>query len=206
MSLSIAKWRSGATLMLAGALTLTGCAGQETPSSRYTLPEPARPTNDMAMMNDTATTNADASILVVRPVAVASYLNQEGIVMQMSDIELNAANQNLWAEALGRQLTRRLSQSLSQRLEQTTVVGSGQTTPGARALSVDVESFQGRYDGRAVASGEWQLFDDDRLVIQRRFEVTRPLSEDGYPALVHTLGDVWGEVAEQIAEALPAGE
>ncbi|WP_239495233.1 PqiC family protein [Salinicola halophilus] len=188
--------RTRAAMLLAGtALALTGCAGQATPSSRYTLPEAPSATS-------AASVRADGASLVVRPVQVASYLNQEGIVMQLSDIELNAANQNLWAEALGRQLTRRLGQALSDRLGDTTVVSTGQSVPGAPQLDVSVESFQGRYDGQAVAAGEWQLFDGDRLILQRDFSVTQPLTEDGYPALVRTLGQAWGEVADQIADGV----
>ncbi|WP_223160991.1 PqiC family protein [Salinicola aestuarinus] len=189
-------WRrtGAAVLFTLGTLALAGCASQSTPSSRYTLPE--------APGSSAGAVDASDAALVIRPVQVASYLNQEGIVMQLSDIELNAANQNLWAEPLGKQLTRRLGQSLSSRLAGTTVVAAGQSVPGAVELSVSVERFQGRYDGEAVAAGEWQLFDEGRLIAQREFNVTRPLTADGYPALVRTLGDAWREVANEIAQGV----
>lgn len=192
------RWRRcGATVLLlaAGAVALVGCAGQSTPASRYTLPEPSvQRASDAGALHPRQ--------LRVSPVEVASYLDQEGIVMQLSDIELNAANRNLWAEDLGQQLTRRLRQSLTANLPRVTVLGSGQGDANAWRLSISVDQFQGRYDGRAVASGEWQLYDGNRLLAQRRFDVTRALGEDGYPALVRTLGEVWERVGEQIADGI----
>lgn len=188
------RWRRNAAtalLLTASALVLIGCAGQPTPASRYTLPEPA----SRHMTNSVP----QAHQLQVQPVEVASYLDQEGIVMQLSDIELHAANQNLWAEDLGHQLTRRLRQSLANDLPQTTILGGGPGSAGAQQLSISVDQFQGRYDGQAVASGEWQLRDGNHLIVQHTFDVTRPLADDGYPALVRTLGEVWQTVGSQIA-------
>lgn len=188
------RWRRGgaSTLLVLAALTLAGCAAQSTPATRYTLPEAAgQPAN--------ATTVSQQRQLAVSPVEVASYLDQEGIVMQTSDIELTAANQNLWAEELGQQLTRRLRQSLTDALPGITVLSAAQSDVGAQRLTLNVEQFQGRYDGQAVASGEWQLHDGNRLVAQHHFDVTQPLNDDGYPALVRTLGAIWEEVAQQIA-------
>lgn len=183
------------TLMAVTTVALTACAGQSTPANRYTLPE-------IDATQTSGSTAPQARRLWVRPVEVASYLDQEGIVMQLSDIELNAANQNLWAEDLGQQLTRRLRQSLTADLPNVTLVGSDQDSPSAPRLTLNVEQFQGRYDGQAVASGEWQLHEDGRLLAQRHFDVTKPLQGDGYPALVRTLGDVWQSVAQQIATAI----
>lgn len=192
------RWRQfGATTLLTIATaTMAGCAAQSTPANRFTLPEVESPPSSAVSVSSRQ--------LAVSPVEVASYLDQEGIVMQTSDIELNAANQNLWAEELGHQLTRQLRQSLSAELPGTTVVSAAQGGAGAQRLSLSVDQFQGRYDGRALASGEWQLHDGNRLVMQRHFEVTRPLDDDGYPALVRALGAVWKDVARQVAAEVRA--
>jgi len=192
---SIPRWRRiGASTLLAVAIVaIAGCAAQSTPTNRYTLPQADGPQ---------PTTAPQARKLAVGPVEVASYLDQEGIVMQTSDIELNAANQNLWAEALGQQLTRRLRQSLAADLPDITVLGTSQGGADAQRLTISVDQFQGRYDGQAVAAGEWQLHDGNRLMAQRHFDVTRPLRDDGYPALVRTLGAVWEDVAQQVADEI----
>ncbi|GHB10158.1 ABC-type transport auxiliary lipoprotein family protein [Salinicola rhizosphaerae] len=185
------RWRIGAgVLMLTAATALTGCASQATPENRYTLP-------DVALSSTAETHPSQTRKLWLRPVQVASFLDQDGIVMQLSDIELTAANQNLWAEGLGDQLTRRLRQSLMADLPGATLVGGGQAS--SESLTVTVDRFQGRYDGQAVVSGEWQLHDGNRLMLQQPFDVTEPLPDDGYPALVRTLGKAWQTVADQIA-------
>lgn len=199
MKSSLPRWRRiGATALLAIATAaLAGCAAQSMPTNRYTLPKADSP-------QQAGEPSSQAATLAVGPVEVASYLDQEGIVMQTSDIELNAANQNLWAESLGQQLTRRLRQSLAANLPDIVVLNTARSEAGAQRLTLSVDQFQGRYDGQAVASGEWQLHEGNDLVAQRHFEVTQPLSDDGYPALVRTLGDVWNDVARQIAEDIRA--
>lgn len=195
MMSSLPRWRRiGASALLAIATAaLTGCAAQSTPTNRYTLPKTDSP-------QQASEPSPQAATLAVGPVEVASYLDQEGIVMQTSDIELNAANQNLWAESLGQQLTRRLRQSLAADLPNVVVLNTSRSEAGTQRLTLSVDQFQGRYDGQAVASGEWQLHEGNELLAQRHFEVSQPLSDDGYPALVRTLGAVWNEVARQIAE------
>ncbi|WP_232825278.1 MULTISPECIES: ABC-type transport auxiliary lipoprotein family protein [Salinicola] len=187
------RWRRGALslLLLAGLFTLAGCAGTPSAPNRYTLPEIGKVTPAAGI---------GAPTLVVQPVAISNYLDQEGIVMQLSDIELNSANQNLWADSLGSQLTRNLRQTLTQALPQTLVLGAGGA--GDARLSVEVDRFQGRYDGQAVVSGEWQLREGNRVVRQEPFSITRPLTADGYPALVRTLGEAWEAVGERIAGEL----
>ncbi|WP_245392126.1 PqiC family protein [Salinicola halophyticus] len=206
MTTALPRWRRfGATTLLAlsavalSTVVLTGCAAQSTPTNRFTLPEA-----DGAQSSSTAEarTTADIRQLAVSPVEVASYLDQEGIVMQTSDIELAAANQNLWAEELSHQLTRRLRQSLTANLPGMTVLSAAQSGSDAQRLTLSVDQFQGRYDGQAVASGEWQLHDGNRLVAQHHFDVTQPLSDDGYPALVRTLGTVWDQVGQQVADEI----
>ncbi|WP_251978207.1 PqiC family protein [Salinicola avicenniae] len=182
-------------LAIAGSLVLTGCAGSTSTASRYTLPEPSAAL---------AQTDANPTVrqLQVMPVDVASYLDQEGIVMQLSDIELTTANQNLWAEDLGNQLSRRLRQTLAMFLPETTILGPGAPATDALRLAVDVDQFQGRYDGQAVISGEWQLQQGNRLVEQRHFAVLEPLEDDGYPALVRALGQAWERLGATIGEAV----
>lgn len=192
------RWRRGGAgaMLVFAAMTLAGCAAQSTTATRYTLPETA---SQSPSTTSRFSATSQQRQLAVTPVEVSSYLDQEGIVMQTSDIELTAANQNLWAEELGQQLTRRLRQSLTDALPGVTVLSAAQSDAGAPRLTLNVEQFQGRYDGQAVASGEWQLHAGNRLVAQHHFDVTQPLSDDGYPALVRTLGSVWEEVAQQVA-------
>ena len=67
--------------------------------------------------------------------------------------------------------------------------------------------FQGTADGNARVSGQWhyraeQSEQQESLERSGRFDLTRPLSQDGYPELVPRLDAAWQAVAQQIADAL----
>jgi uncharacterized lipoprotein YmbA len=183
-------------------LWLTGCAsngGQEL--QRYTLPadSASAPASGAAGLNQNG---SGQRTLAVEGVTLASYLDSQGIVLQSDDIRLREASSHLWAESLKRQLDRGLRQRLARRLPGLRVLGST-TASDALHLRVNVDEFQGRYDGLAVASGRWQLQDDDGDTLALEpFNVTTPLESDGYPALVRALGESWDQVAEDIAQGI----
>ncbi|RDB42240.1 hypothetical protein DU490_14145 [Halomonas sp. DQ26W] len=178
---------------LAMLLGLSGCATSSAPANRFMLPdsEAAR----------SASPDVE-QVLLVRTPRLAHYLDVDGIVLQLDDISLNAARQHLWAEPLGRQLERGMRARLSERLVDTRVLRDegGHRGPNALLLRIEVDSFQGRYDGLAVASGQWQLLAaDGELVAMDNFRVETELDDDGYPALVRALGRSWDQVADQVA-------
>ncbi|GAB2798182.1 hypothetical protein GCM10027040_26020 [Halomonas shantousis] len=147
-------------------------------------------------------TDSATRALVLEPIRIADYLDSDGIVMQLSDIEIHQASNHLWAENLSRQLERSLRHHLSLALPNVRVLRDSRGADAGEALSVrlDVEEFQGRHDGMAVVSGQWQLRDaEGQLRSVQRFHVERPLDADGYPALVRTLGRAWQTVVEQLA-------
>lgn len=183
--------------LVTGLLLLAGCASSTSPANRYMLP-------------DSVTSLADRShtpghLLVVQSPRLAHYLDEDGIVLQLDDITLNAARQHLWAEPLARQLERGLRERLAQRLPDTRIMRdeSSLGRSEAQRLRLEVDRFHGRHDGFAVASGRWQLLAaDGRLLAMERFHTETELDDDGYPALVRALGSSWDRVAEEIAEGI----
>ncbi|SES21743.1 hypothetical protein SAMN04487958_109161 [Vreelandella subterranea] len=183
----------GAVLLV--ALLLSACASQSTPATRYVLPgaqlasPPASP----------------AGTLQVTSPRLPHYLDVEGIVMQTDDITLREANAHQWAEAIGRQLERGMRARLSKALPRWRVVRDAASDDQAITLRLEVDQFQGRQDGHAIASGQWQLIDPQGDVLaMETFNADTPLEEDGYPALVRALGKSWDKVSEQIAQATMA--
>jgi len=65
-------------------------------------------------------------------------------------------------------------------------------------IVVNITSFQGRYDGKAVIRGEWLLTHKDTI---SRFPINVTLSQgqDGYDAMVRTLAQGWLQVSHNIA-------
>ncbi|RKR07271.1 hypothetical protein C7446_0080 [Kushneria sinocarnis] len=178
-------------------LALGGCAGQSTEFHRYTLPE--ADSDGAVTAGDTAT----RQVVQLSPVTLAAYLDGSGIVFQTSDIEVQQAQAHLWAEDIGTQLTRTLRDALAGQLPQSRVRIGDDPQPEQARVQVTLSQFQGRHDGMAVLAGRYTLQDArGRLIEQQPFRIERPLPEDGYPALVRTLGAGWQAVAERIAGEL----
>ncbi len=143
----------------------------------------------------------------VKRIELARYLDVEGIVMQTSDVAVQAARNHLWAEDLAAQLHRDLRQRLAEQLDGVRVLGPDQRLRAPEReimeLTVTVNRFQGRFDGYAIVGGEWQLLDSQGEVqAGQRFQRERVLSHDGYPALVESLKDAWTSVVTGIANGL----
>ncbi|WP_328731585.1 PqiC family protein [Vreelandella azerica] len=106
-------------------------------------------------------------------------------------------------DTLDRQLERNLRGELAQALPASRLSRANNTPGDALSIRLDVDEFQGRYDGYAVVSGQWQLRDaDNQLLHLGIFNQSAALSDDGYPALVRALGQAWSNVADEIAQTL----
>ncbi|WP_458524651.1 PqiC family protein [Onishia taeanensis] len=190
------------TLALVALLAgLAGCATNASPTRHYGLPP------DQMAGGQAGVGTAEGPALLVRPLALASFLEQPGIVLQLDDITLNPARDHLWAEELGPMLERGLRRRLAHRLSDTRVLAEANPAapPRAMTLRLELERFQGRYDGKAIAAGQWQLRDaDGTLLTLDTFTVDTPLETDGYPALVRALGRSWDDLADRLAERIRA--
>ena len=177
-------------------LWLSGCASGGPAPSQYTLPADAdRQPADIA--------GADAShrLVIVQP-RLARFLDVDGLVLQLDDITLNEANRHQWAEPLGLQLERGLRARLAARLPDTRVMrdDTDSRRNATAILRLEVDHFHGRFDGRALAAGQWQLRDGEgELLGMAPFAAEVELAQDGYPALVRALGRSWDRVADEIA-------
>jgi len=189
------KWMK-CTLLLTVCLLISACASSVTPPARYMLTG-----NPLT----SAPSQSEGTLRLSTP-RLAHYLDVDGIVMQLDDITLNAAREHQWAEGLGRQLERGLRARLSQSLPSLRVVRAEGSQPDALTLRIEVDQFQGRFDGQAVASGQWQLVNaEGELIAMESFYAETTLEEDGYPALVRALSASWDRTAELIADDIRAG-
>jgi uncharacterized protein len=193
--LTMFTWMRCSLLLI--CLLLSACASSVTPPARYMLPS-----DPLA-----STPRRPAGTLIVSSPRLAYYLDVDGIVMQLDDITLNAARENQWAEGLGRQLERKLRANLAHALPTIRVMRTESEQANALTLRLNVDQFQGRFDGVAVASGQWQLLNDaGELLAMENFYAATPLAEDGYPALVRALSDSWDQAAELIATQIRQGD
>ncbi|MBT2775185.1 membrane integrity-associated transporter subunit PqiC [Halomonas sp. ISL-60] len=182
--------------MLLICALVSACASSVTPPARYMLPS-----DPLASIP-----NQPEGTLILSSPRLAHYLDVDGIVMQLDDITLNAARDHQWTEGLGRQLERKLRANLTHALPTLRVMREEGKQANALTLRLNVDQFQGRFDGVAVASGQWQLLNGaGELLEMENFYAETSLAEDGYPALVRALSDSWDQVAELIAAEIRQG-
>ena len=136
--------------------------------------------------------------LVLRPVMLSGQLDRMSLVYQLEGNELHFAEYHRWAGSLDAQLNQLTLNGLSSRLPGWVV-----RQDGARkgpVLSITVERFQGRQDGRALLSGRWRLLTEEGVVLRDvPFQQERVLPADGYGTLVDELGQGWQLLLDQIA-------
>ena len=131
------------------------------------------------------------------PVSLSGQLDRMSLVYQLEGKELHFAEYHRWAGSLDAQLDQLTLNGLSSRLPGWVV-----RQDGARkgpVLTISVERFQGRHDGRAVLSG-WRLLTEEGTVLRDvPFQQVRVLPTDGYGTLVSELGAGWQQLLDQIA-------
>ena len=136
--------------------------------------------------------------LVLRPVVLSGQLDRMSLVYQLEGNELHFTEYHRWAGSLDAQLNQLTLNGLSSRLPGWVV-----RQDGARkgpVLSITVERFQGRQDGRALLSGRWRLLTEEGVVLRDvPFQQERVLPADGYGTLVDELGQGWQLLLDQIA-------
>ncbi len=190
---------TGSRALFAGAtlLFMVGCASKSLQPSTYMLPA-STPEQQYS----------SALAVAIAPIRLSGLLDNEGIVMELNDIEVHQARQHLWAEDIGVQLQQQLQQHLSLSLPQAQIVAKGQPLQAGlpkREVRVSMNGFQGSYNGSVIAQGQWLLLDENgQLRKQKNFRIEQPLAADGYPTLVRTLGAAWDQVSEELAAALAA--
>jgi len=189
------KWR----IVLGGIVgILAGCSSQpEQVSNTYLLPSSGQMT--------VQATSTNQPLLVVRPVEMANHLSGNGLVYQLSETEVVQAQQNLWAESISEQLTRRINHDLRQKQTKywSTELTPALATLGVLRLQVKVSQFNGHYSGVAKVSGEWLLLDGNgALQGVYPFSYQVPLEQDGYDAQVKALSEAINRLTSQMAQRL----
>lgn len=174
------------------AMLLSACSSSDDTKSYYQLPAPLQPAVQASSEGNRQ--------LWVEQIAVPDYLASNGVVYQTTDVQYVIASNNLWASPLDQQLRTTLVANLSNQLPGWVVasqpLGSTQDT-----LSVTVTGFHGRYDGRAIVSGEWLLKHQGR-VIKRPFHIELKQQKDGYDELVKVLAQGWQQEAAAIGREI----
>ncbi len=187
----------GTRALLAGVtlLAVAGCASKTVQSSSYMLPASIPEQQHPC-----------ALAVSIAPIRLSGLLDNQGIVMELNDIEVHQARHHLWAEDIDVQLQQQLQRHLTLSLPQAQIITKGQPLHAGlprREVRVSVNAFQGSYSGNAIVQGQWLLLGEkDQLLKQHNFRIEQPIAADGYPALVRALGSAWDQVSEQLTATM----
>ncbi|HDM8228326.1 TPA: membrane integrity-associated transporter subunit PqiC [Vibrio campbellii] len=185
-------------LLLISAL-LAGCSSApEDSGALYVLPEASS-----AKVSDIAI--AQRPQLVVRPVELASYLADSGIVYRTSETKIVQAKHNQWAHNISEQITQRIIDELRSKQSQywPVEVNNLLDQSGESKLLLSLSKFNGSYQGNAEIEGEWLIVDENGKVKNSApVKINMPLQDDGYDALVDALSVGLNNLTDQIAAQL----
>lgn len=185
-----------ALLSLLLVVSLVACATKPINSQRYSLPDAPQVLTQVSADTE--------QVLVIGSIRLAEFLDSDRIVLQLDDITLHQARENLWAENLAQQIRRGLRSRLSAQLPDMLVIAEGRgLKQDAWNLQLDIEQFQGHFSGKALTSGQWQLKDSQgNLLVIAPFNIETTLAADGYHALVRALGSNLDKLAKQFAKQI----
>lgn len=139
--------------------------------------------------------------IYLEPVQVASYLNGRGLVLQLSDVELEMARQHVWAEPLQQQLQRQIRDLLGPHGAGYTLVSQ----PDANTVTVQLhfDRFHAiEKSGEAVVAGYFFLQNSNQPTRTFPFHIQTPLEQDGYASMVKALSVALQQLTAQIEKAL----
>ncbi|AZN35318.1 PqiC family protein [Iodobacter ciconiae] len=135
-------------------------------------------------------------------IRLADFLSAGGIAYQQGEVGITLAQQNLWAERLQEGIKRVLVARMQQYQPARLWLGS---LPDTRVstLSLEMNQFNGRDDGKAVLAGRWYLRNaEQKLIVQSSFQLEVAQQGAGYEALVLALGEGLDQLSQNISKEL----
>lgn len=181
-------------LVLSAVLSLTGCWSSAEPTF-YAL----APTRGVAASSNLRT------VRIQRP-GLAGYLDRPEIVRRVTDYRLGVAANDRWGEPLDAMLGRVLAEDVEERIPGVAVFtedGAITQDPDA-TVEVDVRRFDVGNDGRALLWAEVavQRGNHQGTPSSRSVRLSAAPASSATSALVATLSDLLGQLADQIAALL----
>ena len=121
------------------------------------------------------------------PVTLPGYLSRSSLLTRVDDTRVRYAEGNLWAEPLGRQFTRTLSEDLSGALGGARIIHYPwyPSAPIDVAVAVNVFAFEVDTIGAATVTAEWTLRDPQ----------SRKVEYEGQSSILEPAGATPGEAA-----------
>jgi uncharacterized lipoprotein YmbA len=179
------------SLLLAGFL-LAGCAGSPQVQDHDYLLRPQK-----LMVG-----SAGRSVVQLKPVTVAPYLDQKGMVLQTGDTEIRVAKHHRWAEPLDEAVERYLQVSIANQANVTVESGRLTTSSEDATVTLRISRLHGSESGQVRLVADWKVDRREQGSVLHSFDQTTRQTADGYPALVDAHTVLLDELGSAIADSL----
>jgi uncharacterized protein len=183
--------------LLLTSLLLGGCASS--PPVHFFVLDPIAPASGVSKPAGPA--------VQIASVHLPATLDRQQIVREVAPNQLSVDDQNRWGAPLPDMARRILSQDLTSRLAPGRLVLAEQPAPaGTSAISVDIVEFDLGASGSVVLDGTWSIVASgaDVAAASYRFRLSRPAVRGDYADQARVMSVLLGELADSIAQALPA--
>ncbi|ARN75158.1 PqiC family protein [Oceanicoccus sagamiensis] len=184
------------SLLIVGALLLSACAGEAIKYNHYLLRSDI-PENSNRQMSEDG--------LLLTHVAVATYLNEAGLVLETAEGQINTAELHLWAEPLRHSLHKFMADEISAATGKDIYTTRNGLSQPAAEFSIQIDQMHGTHDGQALLVASWAVTtsnDGKRTKAAYQFAQKQALQADGYDALVATEKQLLQALAKAVAETL----
>jgi uncharacterized lipoprotein YmbA len=182
---------------------LFGCASSTVPIKFYNFNMGYK--NETNINSKDLKTNNKKSRVIVAPIQLPHFLNQEGLVMQIGENEIYTANYHRWAEPLSDAIRKLLVRELNNKSNHYYFEKSvGRWNQNARYnLRLEFDNFQASSSAKISVSGRYWLYGkNESLKLDNTFGLNETLNNDGYLHAIEQLEKAVKKLALDIVDSL----
>ncbi len=136
--------------------------------------------------------------------AVAPYIDQSGLILEVAPGEIRPARHHQWAEPMTGALSNLLLLEVSRAVEANVFPAAASEAP--LVFNVRIDQLHGTFQGDALLVAYWWIRDEEGALTTYQFSETRPLARDGYAALADAQTELLLQLARRIGESLLAAD
>lgn len=182
------------------SLTLAGCAGTNTPSSRFYV------LTSLADAQPFEYVSAPRLSIAVGPVILPGYLDRPEIVTRSGQNKIEIAEFHRWAGPIVDNVPIVLEEDLALLLADDGIAVYPWESPIATdyQVRIDILRFDGEIGGNVTIRVRWMLLtrNDNHMVTTKTISLNKTIAEANYTSLIATQSEVLAELSRAIATGI----
>ena len=181
------------SILVVVSLLIVGCSSQPVEPNYYLL----RPTGELQ-----SRTLVPSSDFALGDVRIASYVDQQGLLLETTAGEIRPARQHLWAEPMYESVRTFLDLEISR--AKGSDIFAAKFNKDAIIIDIRIDQLHGTHDGQAMLAAYWWLRKGNEIIASYQYAERKMLAADGYAALASAEKALLSDLAEKIAASLVA--